>query len=64
MFPSAEAAPFEPRNNMDHWAIYNNGSVGSVFWGCHPEHEVIQHIADDAIEELFPPTAEEVSFDR
>jgi hypothetical protein len=27
----------------------------------HPEHEVVQHIPDEAIEEMFPPSAEDVA---
>jgi len=43
------------------FAIFNNGVPSSVFYGMHPEHEVVQHIPDEAIEELFPPSAEDVS---
>ena len=59
MFPSASATPFEPSSSLN-FAIYNDGVPTSVFYGCHPEHEVVQHIPDEAIDELFPPTAEEV----
>jgi len=43
------------------FAIFNNGIPSSVFYGMHPEHEVVQHIPDEAIEELFPPTAEDAA---
>ena len=56
MFLSPSAEPFQPLE----FAIFNNGVPSSVFYGCHPEHEVVQHIPDEAIEELFPPSAEEV----
>ena len=46
---------------MDFASVYNDGIPSSVFYGMHPEHEVIQHIPDEAIEELFPPSADEVS---
>eukprot|EP00578_Thalassiosira_sp_NH16_P018481 CAMPEP_0181099222 /NCGR_PEP_ID=MMETSP1071-20121207/12545_1 /TAXON_ID=35127 /ORGANISM="Thalassiosira sp., Strain NH16" /LENGTH=188 /DNA_ID=CAMNT_0023181871 /DNA_START=198 /DNA_END=764 /DNA_ORIENTATION=+ len=57
MFLSPSAEPFQPLE----FAIFNNGVPSSVFYGCHPEHEVVQHIPDEAIEELFPPSAEEVA---
>ena len=46
------------------FAIFNNGVPSSVFYGMHPEHEIVQHIPDEAIEELFPPSAEDVSLCR
>ncbi|KAL7544501.1 hypothetical protein ACHAWF_007877 [Thalassiosira exigua] len=57
MFPSDSAEPARPLE----FAIFNDGIPSSVFYGIHPEHEVVQHIPDEAIEELFPPNAEEVS---
>lgn len=53
---SPSAQPFQPLE----FAIFNNGIPGSVFYGQHPEHEVVQHIPDEAIETLFPPSADEV----
>jgi hypothetical protein len=53
--PTAEA--FQPAWEF---AIFNDGVPCSVFYGCNPEHDVIHHIPDEAIDELFPPTAEEV----
>eukprot|EP01083_Nonionella_stella_P211183 763851_1 len=38
-------------------AIYVNGKPELVLTGEHPEHEIIHNIADDAIDEVFPPTA-------
>lgn len=58
MFPSPSAEPFQPSLEF---AIFNNGVPSSVFYGMHPEHEVVQHIPDDAIQELFPPSAEDVA---
>lgn len=60
MFLSPSAEPFEPPAPLE-FAIFNDGIPSSVFYGCHPEHEVLTHIPDEAIEELFPPSAEEVS---
>lgn len=60
MFPSPSAQPFVPSASLE-FAIFNDGIPSSVFYGAHPEHEVVQHIPDDAIEELFPPSAEDVS---
>jgi len=38
-------------------AIYVNGVPQLVAFGEHSDHEVIHNIPDDAIDELFPPTA-------
>lgn len=54
---SPSAPPFEPIE----FAIFNDGVPGSVFFGVHPEHEIVQHIPDEAIEEIFPPSAEDVA---
>ncbi len=62
MFPCPLAQPFEPSSSSSlEFAIFNDGIPSSVFYGMHPEHEVVAHIPDDAIEELFPPTAADVS---
>ena len=58
MFPSATAQPFHPMSVE--FAIFNDGVPSSVFYGDHPEHAVVRHIPDEAIEELFPPAADEV----
>lgn len=42
------------------FAIFNDGVPSSVFYGSHPDHDVIRLISDEAIDELFPPSAEEV----
>lgn len=52
------AQPFQPVE----FAIFNNGVPSSVFYGSHPEHEVIAHIEDEALDESFPPDASDVSF--
>jgi hypothetical protein len=57
MFLSPTAQAFQPALEF---AIFNDGVPSSVFYGSHPEHDVIHHIPDEAIDELFPPTAEEV----
>ena len=54
---SASAQPFQPLE----FAIFNDGVPSSVFYGMHPEHEVVQHIPDEAIAEIFPPSAGDVS---
>jgi hypothetical protein len=56
MFLSPLAQPFEPME----FAIFNDGVPSSVFYGSHPDHDVIWLISDEAIDELFPPSAEEV----
>mmetsp|Transcript_22053 Transcript_22053/g.46681 ORF Transcript_22053/g.46681 Transcript_22053/m.46681 type:complete len:207 (+) Transcript_22053:173-793(+) len=67
---SPAAPPFQPSSfssviaegsSIVEFAIFNNGVPSSVFYGIHPEHEVLQHIADEAIDETFPPTAEDVA---
>ena len=50
---------FEP---MQPFAIYNEGVPNSVYAGQHPEHEIVSHIPDEAIDEIFPASAEDVSF--
>ena len=56
MFLSPLAQPFQPSE----FAIFNDGVPSSVFYGSHPDHDVLQLISDEAIDELFPPTVEEV----
>jgi len=60
MFPCPLAQPFEPTASLE-FAIFNDGVPSSVFYGMHPEHDIVQHIPGDAIEELFPPTADDLS---
>lgn len=43
------------------FAIFNDGIPSSVFYGENSEHDVVQMIPDDAIEELFPPSEADVS---
>jgi hypothetical protein len=50
------AQPFQPIE----FAIFNEGVPSSVFYGAHPEHDIVSHIADEAIDETFPPSAEDV----
>lgn len=38
-------------------AIYVNGKAELILAGDHPEHEIIHNIPDEAIDEVFPPTA-------
>ena len=56
MFLSPLAQTFQPME----FAIFNDGVPSSVFYGSHPDHEVLRLISDEAIDELFPPSAEEV----
>jgi len=51
---------FEP--SMQPFAIYNDGLPNSVYAGLHPEHEIVSHIPDEAIDEIFPASAEDVSW--
>jgi len=51
------AQPFQPIE----FAIFNEGVPSSVFYGAHPEHDIVSHIADEAIDETFPPSAEDVA---
>lgn len=52
------AQPFQPVE----FAIYNDGVPSSVYYGSHPEHEVLMHIEDEALDETFPPSAHDVSY--
>jgi len=56
------ASPFVPvkvpyDTNSAFRAIYINGVPELVAFGEHSDHEVIRNIPDEAIDELFPPTA-------
>jgi len=56
------ANPFVPIKAPSHVdsafrAIYINGVPELVRFGEHSDHEVIHNIPDEAIDELFPPTA-------
>jgi len=42
-------------------AIYNNGVPELVTFGSHSDHDVIHNIPDEAIDELFPPTASDAA---
>mmetsp|Transcript_14120 Transcript_14120/g.16667 ORF Transcript_14120/g.16667 Transcript_14120/m.16667 type:complete len:199 (+) Transcript_14120:19-615(+) len=52
-------APFEAPTDADSIfrEIYFNGVPQLVAFGEHSDHEVIHNIPDEAIDELFPPTA-------
>ena len=54
------AQPFQPPQSME-FAIFNDGVPSSVYFGSHPEHEVLAHIEDEALDETFPPSASDVS---
>ena len=43
------------------FAIFNDGVPSSVYYGSHPEHDVLMHIEDEALDESFPPDASDVS---
>lgn len=63
---SPNANPFVPTmgeydNESDFKAIYVNGVPELMVVGNHPDHEVIHNISDDAIDEVFPPTATDVA---
>lgn len=44
-----EFAPFD--------AVYSDGIPQGVLVGNHVDHDVIQNISDDTIEDIFPPDA-------
>lgn len=54
---SPTAKPFQPVE----FAIFNDGVPSSVYYGSHPEHEVLMHIEDDALDEKFPPSASDAA---
>lgn len=58
MFPNPNAQSFTPC--ALEFAIYNEGVPQAVFYGTHPEHDVLQSITEEAIDDCFPPNAEEV----
>jgi hypothetical protein len=56
------AAPFYPKTTgLEFSTIYYNGEPAGIFSGSHIEHEVIKNIPDEAIDELFPPNAEDAA---
>lgn len=59
--PSSDAlGPSNQFESME-FAIYNNGVPSMVCVGEHPEHDILKGIPDDAIDEKFPPNAEEAA---
>jgi hypothetical protein len=60
MFPNPNAQSFTPSSFGLEFAIYNEGVPSSIFYGNHPEHDVLQSITEEAIDDCFPPSAEEV----
>lgn len=60
---SPSAAPFRPAPPEPglEFAIFNDGVPSSVYHGARPEIEIVQQIPDEAIEELFPPSAGEAA---
>uniref|UniRef100_A0A7S2MV14 Uncharacterized protein n=1 Tax=Helicotheca tamesis TaxID=374047 RepID=A0A7S2MV14_9STRA len=59
------AVPFTPDHcytqASPEFVIFTNGRPSLVCAGDHPEHEILQGIDDEAIDELFPPNAEEAA---
>jgi hypothetical protein len=56
------AMPFTPsREGFTEFAsfdaIYNEGVPQGVLCGDHAAHEIIHNIPDEAIDEIFPPSA-------
>lgn len=56
------AEPFVPtrsgyQNYASFAAIYNDGIPEGVVVGNHADHDIIHNIPDDAIDEIFPPSA-------
>lgn len=54
---SASAQPFEPMPS-DFGLCFANGHAQAIFCSAtnpgHPEHEVISHVSDEAIDEFIP----------
>ena len=60
--PTAQS--FHPRFNepLDFGTVFNNGVPSAVLTGTqYPEHDTLHNISDDALEEAFPPTADEAA---
>lgn len=53
-----EAVPELPAKEALEFVIFNDGVPCSVM----PEHDVIRHISDEAIDDLFPPSVDDVRF--
>ena len=56
------ALPFTPtRPGYEEYAsfaaIYNDGIPEGIVVGNHADHDIIHNIPDNAIDEIFPPTA-------
>jgi hypothetical protein len=47
-----------PAKESLEFVIFNDGVPSSVM----PEHDVIRHISDEAIDDLFPPSVDDVRF--
>lgn len=47
-----------PAKEVLEFVIFNDGVPCSVM----PEHDVIRHISDEAIDDLFPPSVDDVRF--
>lgn len=57
------ASSFHPRFDepLDFGTIYTNGVPSASFFGAHPEHTTLHNIDDDALDEAFPPSADEAA---
>jgi len=57
------ASSFHPRFDepLDFGTIYTNGVPSASFSGTHPEHDTLHNIPDNAIDEAFPPSANEAA---
>jgi hypothetical protein len=56
------AVPFTPSREgftefASFGAIYNDGMPEGILYGDHAAHEIIHNIPDEAIDEIFPPSA-------
>jgi|Transcript_23814 hypothetical protein len=57
------AAPFQPQSayfSTCEVSIFNEGIPSYVLVGEHADHDVLQGISDEAIDEHFPPSPEEI----
>uniref|UniRef100_A0A7S2E7G4 Uncharacterized protein n=1 Tax=Trieres chinensis TaxID=1514140 RepID=A0A7S2E7G4_TRICV len=58
------AHPFHPRYDepLDFGAVFNDGVPTAVLSGdVHPEHGALRSISDEALDEAFPPSANEAA---
>mmetsp|Transcript_9760 Transcript_9760/g.13795 ORF Transcript_9760/g.13795 Transcript_9760/m.13795 type:complete len:192 (+) Transcript_9760:30-605(+) len=55
------ASPYAPPPDDQFKIIYSDGQPVAIHSGMYAGHEVLQNISDDAIDEAFPPNAEDAA---